>query len=55
VAAAKHCRVGRRCYIEIEEGKETARLDKVLAVMASMGLIAIVIPLEVAQAAMAAG
>jgi len=52
VAAAKHCRVGRRCFIEVENGKATARLDSVLAVMAGMGLVAIVVPLEVVQAAL---
>src|SRR6185295_5867912 len=52
VAAAKHCRVGRRCFIEVENGKATARLDKVLAVMTGMGLLAIVVPFEVAQAAL---
>lgn len=52
LAAAKYCGVGRRCFIEVENGKATARLDKVLAVLAGMRLLAIVVPYEAAQAAL---
>lgn len=52
LAASKRCRVGRRCFIEVENGKATARLDKVLSVLAGMGLLAIVVPYEAAQAAL---
>lgn len=51
--AAARCRVGRRFFNEIENGKPTARLDKVLAVMTGMGLLAIVVPLEEAMKAFA--
>ena len=52
LAASRRCRVGRRCFIEVENGKATARLDKVLSVLAGMGLLAIVVPYEAAQAAL---
>jgi transcriptional regulator with XRE-family HTH domain len=44
--AARLCRVGPRFLLEIENGKPTARLDKVLAVMKGLGITALVLPTE---------
>jgi HTH-type transcriptional regulator/antitoxin HipB len=44
--AAQLCGVGRRFLIELEDGKPTARLDKVLAVMKGLGITALVLPSE---------
>jgi hypothetical protein len=49
--AAQHCGVGRRFFNEVENGKSTARLDKVLAVMTGIGLLAILVPYEAAMEA----
>jgi len=37
---------------ELENGKPTVRLDKVLAVMSALNLLAIIVPLEEAMAAL---
>ncbi|MGQ0547259.1 MAG: transcriptional regulator [Betaproteobacteria bacterium] len=50
--AAAHCRVGVRFLRELEGGKPTARLDKVLQVMFALNLIAIVVPLDAAMEAL---
>jgi len=50
--AAAHCRVGVRFLRELEGGKPTARLDKVLQVMFAFNLIAIVVPLDAAMEAL---
>lgn len=50
--AAAHCRVGVRFLRELEGGKPTARLDKVLKVMFALNLIAIVVPLDAAMEAL---
>jgi HTH-type transcriptional regulator/antitoxin HipB len=47
--AAARCRVGRRFLLEVENGKPTVRLDKVLAVMKGLGIIAIVLPGELGE------
>jgi len=44
--AAIRCRVGRRFFNELENGKPTARLDKTLAVMMGVGLLPLIVPLE---------
>ena len=49
---AAHCGVGVRFLRELEAGKPTARLDKVLAVMFALNLLAIVVPLDEAMAAL---
>ena len=48
--AAPHCGVGVRFLRELEAGKPTARLDKVLQVMFALNLLAIIVPLEAAMA-----
>ena len=53
--AASHCRVGVRFLRELEGGKPTARLDKVLQVMFAFDLLAIIVPLEEAMAALGQG
>jgi len=50
--AAPRCRVGVRFLRELEGGKPTARLDKVLQVMFALNLLAIVVPLDEAMAAL---
>jgi transcriptional regulator with XRE-family HTH domain len=50
--AARRCRVGPRFLLELENGKPTARLDKVLTVMFALNLIAIVVPLDEAMKAL---
>lgn len=50
--AAPRCRVGVRFLRELEEGKPTVQLQKVLQVMFGVGLIAIVVPYEAAMAAL---
>ena len=49
--AATRCRVGRRFFNELENGKPTARLDKTLAVMMGVGLLPLIVPLEEAMKA----
>ena len=49
--AASRCRVGRRFFNELENGKPTARLDKTLAVMMGVGLLPLIVPLEEAMKA----
>jgi HTH-type transcriptional regulator/antitoxin HipB len=48
--AAALCHVGVRFLRELEGGKPTARLGKVLQVMFALNLIAIVVPLDEAMA-----
>jgi len=50
--AAERARVGKRFVLEVEQGKTSARLDKVLALMAAVNLLAIIVPLEEAMAAL---
>jgi transcriptional regulator with XRE-family HTH domain len=50
--AAERARVGKRFVLELEQGKASARLDKVLGVMAAVNLLALVVPLEEAMAAL---
>ena len=50
--AATHCRVSLRFLYQLEGGKPTVRLDKVLQVMFALNLIAIVVPLDEAMAAL---
>jgi len=50
--AAAHCRVSLRFLHQLEGGKPTARLDKVLQVMFALNLIAIVVPLDAAMEAL---
>ena len=50
--AAAHCGVGVRFLRELEGGKPTVRLDKVLQVMFALNLLAIIVPLEEAMAAL---
>ena len=50
--AARRCKVGTRFLLEVENGKPTVRLDKVLTVMFALNLIAIVVPLDEAMAAL---
>jgi transcriptional regulator with XRE-family HTH domain len=47
--AAQRCGVGPRFLRELENGKPSVRLDKVLAVMAEFGLMALVLPAEALQ------
>ena len=44
--AAERCGVGYRFFIELENGKRTARLDKTLAVLMGVGLLPLLVPLE---------
>ena len=53
--AAAHCGVGVRFLRELEAGKPTARLDKILKVMFAFDLLAIIVPLEEAMAALGQG
>lgn len=50
--AAERARVGTRFVWELEHGKPTARLDKVLTLMAAVNLLALLVPLEEAMAAL---
>jgi hypothetical protein len=50
--AAALCHVGVRFLRELEGGKPTARLDKVLQVMFALNLIAIVVPFDAAMEAL---
>jgi HTH-type transcriptional regulator / antitoxin HipB len=50
--AAERARVGKRFVLELERGKPTARLDKVLTLMAAVNLLALLVPLEEAMAAL---
>ena len=50
--AAERARVGKRFVLELEQGKSSARLDKVLTLMAAVNLLAIIVPLEEAMAAL---
>jgi len=50
--AAERAGVGKRFALELEQGKSSARLDKVLALMAAVNLLAIIVPLEEAMAAL---
>lgn len=50
--AAERAKVGKRFVLEIEQGKPSARLDKVLMLMAAVNLLAIIVPLEAAMAAL---
>ena len=50
--AAALCHVGVRFLRELEGGKPTARLDKVLQVMFALNLIAIVVPFDEAMKAL---
>jgi transcriptional regulator with XRE-family HTH domain len=47
--AAQRAGVGPRFLYEVEKGKAAVRLDKVLAVMATLGLMALVVPAEALQ------
>ena len=49
---ARRAHVSRRFVIQLEEGKQSAHLGKVLTVMMCAGLMGIVVPIELAQAAM---
>jgi len=49
--AADRCGVGYRFFIELENGKRTARLDKTFAVMMGVGLIPLIVPFEEAKKA----
>jgi len=49
--AADRCGVGYRFFIELENGKPTARLDKTFAVMMGVGLLPLIVPLEEAMKA----
>jgi DNA-binding XRE family transcriptional regulator len=49
---AGRAHVSRRFVIQLEEGKQSAHLGKVLTVMMCAGLMGIVLPIELAQAAM---
>jgi HTH-type transcriptional regulator/antitoxin HipB len=51
--AAERARVGKRFVLELEQGKPSARLDKVLTLMAAVNLLALVVPLDEAMAALA--
>ena len=53
--AAERCRVGRRFFNELENGKPTARLDKTLAVLMGVGLPPLIVPLEEAMKAFGKG
>jgi transcriptional regulator with XRE-family HTH domain len=50
--AAALCRVGRRFFNELENGKPTARLDKTLAVMIGVGLLPLIVPYQAAMQAL---
>ncbi|MGQ0545225.1 MAG: helix-turn-helix domain-containing protein [Betaproteobacteria bacterium] len=50
--AAERAGVGKRFVLELEQGKPSARLDKVLTLMAAVNLLAIIVPLEEAMAAL---
>lgn len=50
--AAERARVGKRFVLELEQGKPSARLDKVLVLMAAVNLLALVVPLDEAMAAL---
>ncbi len=50
--AAERARVGKRFVLELEQGKPSARLDKVLTLMAAVNLLALVVPLDEAMAAL---
>ena len=47
--------VGVRFIVDLEAGKPTARLDKILKVMFAFDLLAIIVPLEEAMAALGQG
>ncbi|MGQ0509707.1 MAG: helix-turn-helix domain-containing protein [Betaproteobacteria bacterium] len=49
---ADRARVSRKFVNQLEEGKASAHLGKVLTVMMSVGLVGVVVPLEAMQAAM---
>jgi transcriptional regulator with XRE-family HTH domain len=53
--AARRCGVGPRFLLEVENGKPTARLDKVLALMAGVGVVAILVPGDATQGMPASG
>ena len=48
--AARRCGVGPRFLVDVENGKATVRLDKVMAVMNGVGLMTLVLPVEYLQA-----
>ena len=50
--AAALCRVGRRFFNELENGKPTVRLDKTLAVMIGVGLLPLIVPYQAAMQAL---
>jgi HTH-type transcriptional regulator/antitoxin HipB len=50
--AAERARVGKRFVLELEQGKPSARLDKVLTLMAAVNLLALIVPLDEAMAAL---
>lgn len=49
---ADRAKVSRKFVNQIEEGKASAHLGKVLAVMMSVGLVGMAVPVEAMQAAM---
>lgn len=51
-AVADRARVSRKFVNQVEEGKASAHLGKVLTVMMSVGLVGMVVPVEAMQAAM---
>jgi hypothetical protein len=52
VQAARRCRVGPRFLLELERGKPSVHLGKVLAVTYGLGLAAMLVPLAMVQAAL---
>lgn len=49
---AARARVSRKFLTQVEEGKASAHLGKVLAVMMCVGLVGMVVPVEAMQAAL---
>jgi len=49
---AERAKVSRKFVNQLEEGKASAHLGKVLTVMMSAGLVGMVVPVEALQAAM---
>ena len=46
-ALAANARVGHRFVYDLERGKGTVRVEKVIAVLAALGLIPVIVPAEI--------